>query len=268
MYNVEIMADSHNGLGQRLTTFVVTYPRFVHSELMTHRMFSRNSSSSRAIPIEKMIKDVKNNPVIPVEFGKNQPGMQAKELFEGSDLEIITNKWLEARDNAVKQAKELNYVGVHKQLVNRLLEPFMWITVIVSATEWKNFFKLRCHLDAQPEIRRIAEMMQDAYAQSNPQRLNAYEWHLPFISWEERNGFEIAELLKIATGRIARVSYLTHEGKRDTQADSDLHDKLVTSGHWSPFEHCAQSQHSVEYFANFRGFKQYRKQFAGEDGNE
>lgn len=253
----------------RLTTFELTYPRFVHSELMTHRVFSRNSASSRAIPIEKMITQVINNPVIPVEFGKNQPGMQAKILLSGAELERAKDQWLTGRDYAVQSAYRLTSCDVHKQIVNRVLEPWMWITVIVSATEWQNFFKLRCHADAQPEIRKIAEMARELYERSQPKLCHVGDWHIPMIDADEEEPDNETNL-KIATGRIARVSYLTHDGIRSKSADIALHDRLLSSGHWSPFEHCAQaigkSAYTQEICGNFQGWLQYRKTFAGESG--
>lgn len=133
-YECRILLDSINTSGDRLTTFQITYPRFVHCELMTHRVFSRNSSSSRAIPIEKMIEQVENDPVIPVYWGKNQRGMQATEELTGVVRERAIEKWLDARDCAVDHAREMHLNCVHKQIVNRILEPWMWITVLVSAT--------------------------------------------------------------------------------------------------------------------------------------
>lgn len=274
-YNVKILLDSINSIGDRLTTFELTYPRFIHSEFMTHRMFSRNSASSRAIPIEKMIERVENDPVIPVYWGKNQKGMQAREELNRVEKNYALAEWLQARDEAVHKAAELINIGVHKQIVNRLLEPWMWITVICSATTYSNFFKLRCHPDAQPEIQKLAYMMREEYEKSSPTKLNDGEWHLPLVSdtrqsihstldWIE-TGWHITDLIKISVGRCARVSYLTHHGTRDPNADIDLHDRLLTSGHWSPFEHVAYAAPG-KTSGNFSGWVQYRKQFEGESG--
>jgi thymidylate synthase ThyX len=262
VYEVKILADSRNPLGDRLTTFEVTYPRFVHSEFMTHREFSRNSASSRAIPVEKMIERVLKDPAMPVWWGKNQPGMQAREELAGHDLEVVRSIWLHSRDEAVRRAQKLMELGLHKQLANRLIEPWMWITVIASATQMANFFALRCHPDAQPEIAKAAYMMRDAYERSIPRSLSDNEWHLPLVPDRDEllvAGYAPETIALISCGRCARVSYLTHDGKRDPVADIDLAARLARSGHMSPFEHAAQALSVDKRFGNFQGFRQYRK---------
>lgn len=268
-YSVKILADSLAPCKKRLTTFELTYPRFVHSELMTHRMFSRNSASSRAIPIEKMIDRVMEDPAMPVHWGKNQPGMQAEEELTGHELAVVQSEWINARNDAVFNARRMLAAGGHKQIVNRILEPWMWITVICSSTEYGNFFNLRCHPAAQPEIRKLAEMMAETYHQQSPKQLSAGEWHLPLVHLEDREQIEDVALLgKISAGRCARVSYLTHDGKRDHQADIDLADRLSAAGHWSPFEHVATALNLATPHGNFTGFKQYRKLFPTENRSE
>ena len=143
--NAKIVADSINAEGKRITSFILTYPRFIHSELMTHRVFSRNSASSRAIPFNKMIEMVESDPFIPIAWQSKHTGMQGTDYLDGdSEQQLLINKWLEARDLAVQQAKLLDYNNVTKQLCNRILEPYMWHTVLVTATEFDNFFELRC----------------------------------------------------------------------------------------------------------------------------
>lgn len=276
MYNCKILLDSINTSGDRLTTFELTYPRFVHCELMTHRVFSRNSSSSRAIPIEKMIAQVENDPVIPVYWGKNQRGTQAGEELMGEDREAAISIWLDARDSAIQDVKALGVTGVHKQIVNRLLEPWMWITVIVSSTEYNNFFNLRCHKDAQPEMAKIAWMMLEEYKRSTPWFLRDGLWHMPLLPDLEQlqhpdSFMSLDDLKKISVGRCARVSYLTHDGKRDPQSDIDLHDNrllhpsnLSDPDHMSPFEHVAMASPG-EKSGNFIGWHQYRKDFPNEN---
>jgi len=263
MYSAKILADSIGPTGHRLTTMEITYPRFVHSEFMTHRMFSRNSASSRAIPIAKMIERVQYDPVMPVWWGKNQSGMQAAEELEGEALSRATMEWIRARESAVGHVKTLMEHGLHKQIANRLLEPWMWITVIVSATEWSNFFHLRCDPQAQPEIQKIAYMMQDLYYNNTPTFCDSGDWHTPL--WFDTDSGTTQERCKVSVGRCARVSYLTHDGKRDLQADVDLCDRLVASGHWSPFEHVAQATDTDDWYGNFHGWRQYRKTFEGEN---
>jgi hypothetical protein len=145
MYSCKIVADSLNPQNDRLTTFILTYPRIIHSEMMTHRMFSRNSASSRAIPFNKMVKMVEENPFIPIAWQKDHKGMQGAEYFtSGQQYNDLLDGWLEAKNQAVFWAKDLNITGATKQLCNRLLEPFMWHTVIITASDFENFFKLRC----------------------------------------------------------------------------------------------------------------------------
>lgn len=290
MIKADILLDSINTSGNRITTWLLTYPRFIHAEFNTHRMFSRNASSSRAIPIKRMIEDVRNNPAMPVFWGKNQAGMQAAvELdnvekteyrsvdhqinIEGKEtakwvpmtkLEAAKCDWLKARDAAIKVVEGLVELGLHKQLGNRFLEPWMHITVLMTCTEMKNFFSLRAHEAAQPEFRALAYLMLEKYNASTPVLKSAGEWHIPFgdkmpevVTHEQR--------LKIATARCARTSYLTFDGDINVQKDYDLHDQLASSGHWSPFEHCAQASWNSGWSGNFRGWQQYRKTFQMEN---
>lgn len=268
MYQAKVLADSLSPAGVRLTTMEVTYPRFVHAEFMTHRMFSRNAASSRAIPIKTMIKNIVDDPVEPVWWGKNQAGMQAKEELTGHELYEAKEEWLTARDNAITSAESLIEYNLHKQIANRLLEPWMWITVIVSATEWDNFFHLRCHPDAQPEIQKIAYMMEELYHVNKPTEATL---HLPLVfPGDELVGdlWSIETIKKVSVGRCARVSYLTHDGKRDPTADIELCNRLIDSGHWSPFEHVATASSNPDrWYGNFRGWLQYRKEFGHENFN-
>jgi hypothetical protein len=143
MIRAEIVADSLSPFGDRLTSVLVTFPRIILAELNTHRMLSKNSASSRAIPFKKMVEAVQNNPFIPIAFQKNHSGMQGTEYLTGLDYDQAKFEWLEAKDRAIEQAQQLDKIGTTKQLCNRLLEPFMWHTVIITATEWENFFNLR-----------------------------------------------------------------------------------------------------------------------------
>jgi thymidylate synthase ThyX len=143
--NAKIIADSISPQGHRITSMLLTYPRIIHSEIMTHRMFSRNSASSRAIPFEKMVKMVEENPFTPIAWQKKHKGMQGTEYLNNNKINFSIEKWLQARDSAVHHAKQLNsdLCEVTKQLCNRLLEPFMWHTTLITATEFDNFFELR-----------------------------------------------------------------------------------------------------------------------------
>lgn len=268
MINAKILADSLAPSGRRLTTWELTYPRFIHSELMTHRKFARNAASSRAIPIKKTLEMVSDNPAMPVWWGKNQSGMQAREELDPGTRETVESLWLDARDAAVRYAQKMHDLGLHKQITNRVLEPWMHMTVIVSATEYENFFGLRCHPDAQPEFRALALQMRDLYRSNEPLLLQEGEWHLPFISIEDRNhspSFTADQLCRISIGRCARVSFLTHEGVRSPFEDINLTGKLIQNGHMSPTEHVAMALSKDEQHGCFNGWKQYRKFLPGED---
>jgi thymidylate synthase ThyX len=247
----------------------VRYPRFIHSELMTHRVFSRNAASSRAIPIKKMIAAVRDEPAMPVYWGRNQSGMSAREAVAPEIEARAREEWQAALADALRHAETLSdsAIDLHKQLVNRLLEPFAWITVIITATEWANFFTQRAHEDAQPEIKHLAELMLAAYRESEPGAVAFGRWHLPLIADDERS-LPDELLCKISVARCARVSYLTHDGRRDRDKDIELYERLLgggANGHWSPFEHVATpAVAAADRSANFIGWEQYRKRFPGE----
>lgn len=259
MITAKIILDSISSSGVRLTTFVLTYQRFIHPEVMTHRSFSRNASSSRARPIKKVIEDIIKHPAMPVHWGRNQAGMQAWEEIE--DIAEAIDIWEEAMDAAIASAEELIELGVHKQITNRILEPYSHITVICTATEWSNFFNLRCDKDAQPEIRELAFKMLKEYYESTPKLLSSHDWHMPYLT-EEDESLDLETKKMISVARCARVSYLTHDGKRDIQKDLDLFKQLAESGHMSPMEHVARPSSSFDSFhpsGNFRGWCQLRQ---------
>lgn len=251
-----IAHSAHEGCPD-LITLELKYPRFIHSEFMTHRVFSRNASSSRAIPVKRMIQDVLDDPAMPIEWGSNKPGMQAGSAVD-DDVEFQSkHAWIRARDYAVREAEYLASNGLHKQIVNRILEPFQHISVVCTATDWDNFFALRDHPAAQPEIRELARAMRKAIEESKPQGLTTNEWHAPY----NRMGFadEFNELM-ISAGRCARVSYLNHDGTNpDPFRDIELANLLRKERHASPFEHQARPTHG-ERHANFNGWKSYRSE--------
>jgi thymidylate synthase ThyX len=225
----------------------VTFHRFVLAEFNTHRVFSRNSASSRAIPVEKQLRKIIDHPAIPVEWGINKSGMQADIVAESSVANDSQEIWLESANKSLYFANELKDLGIHKQVTNRLLEPFMWHTVIVTSVDYENFFKQRCSPLAQPEIRVAAEKMEAAYRESKPFYCDYGQWHLPYLSVEEQLELEnshpygITLAMKISAARCARVSYLTHDGVRDFSKDLELFERLVTADPppWSPLEHVA-----------------------------
>lgn len=299
-FEARALADSVSPAGHRLTTLEATFPRFILAEFNTHRVFSRNSASSRAIPVAKQLRRVLDDPYVPIEFGSNQPGMQAGPPLQGAARDAAEAEWLRARDDAVRHVLGLitspeavaryddlrtcldeaegslksppaEWLNVHKQVANRLLEPFMWHTVIVSSTTWDNFWNLRCHPDAQPEIQLVATKMREAVDASPPQPLEEGEWHLPLIRPEDREEASTHEqLVKVSVGRCARVSYLTHAGTRDLAADITLYERLVESGHMSPMEHAArpmtaEERTAGEWCGNFQGWCSHRKLIPGEE---
>lgn len=264
MINAKVICDSINSNGVRLTTMELQFHRFILAEFNTHRMFSRSASSSRAIPVDKMLKQMQENPAMPIHWGKNQPGMQAKDECNNlvtmdwdyyNDCECTGTRelaWKEAAENAASKARAFEFAGYHKQIVNRLLEPFQWIKVIVTATEWENFFKLRLHKAAQPEIRVLAEHMKKAMDESIPKLLKDGEWHLPYISVEDCIKTTTDNFVKLSVARCARVSYLNHDNSiPNIEKDIALADRLLEDGHMSPFEHVAtpMSQASFTVYA-------------------
>lgn len=260
-YSARILADSVNPRGVRLITVEATYPAIVHEHLLTHRAFGRCTGSLRAVPVAKMIAAVREHPYVPDAFGENRPGMVAGDDLPPEKQEIARRMWLAAARSACDQAEAMAAAGVHKQWANRLLGPFSWRTVIITATDWGNFFNLRCHPDAQPEIRRAAETMRTAIDASTPRPLAVGDWHLPLITEEDGP----ADILPwVSAARCARVSYLTHAVRRDLSEDLTLAHKLHTAGHMSPFEHAARAEGDTNYRGNLRGFTQLRKMIPGE----
>lgn len=232
--------------------------RFVLSEFNTHRVLSKNSASSRAIPVGKQIQRVETDPAIPVSWPAEQKGMQGGEELDDGGTLAAENVWLRARTSAVADAQALVRAGVHKSVVNRLLEPFMWHTVVVTGTAWANFFALRNNPMAQPEIRVAAELMQDAYKRNTPTLIADGEWHLPYIQGHEFSEHDIPTLVQMSAARCARVSYLTQAGVRDPQEDLNLYKRLTEANpmHASPLEHVATPKrtnaHKVPIFTEGR----------------
>ncbi len=271
--SARIVADSIAD-GHRLTTMEVTFHRFVLAEFNTHRVLSRNSASSRAIPVEKQLERISDSPAWPISWPCEKPGMQGGTELEGDDLaeakalfELVRDFTVEAVSNYVYAHPDKAH-RLHKSVINRLLEPFMWHTVVVSSTEWDNFFGLRCSPLAQPEIRVVAEMMRYVYSTSTPvvrSRKGRHpkghtNWHLPYITDEERVSLSLSDLQKISTIRCARVSSL-HAGKvGEYDADYELFERLTSAipPHASPLEHIATPCNADQHHGNFEGWHQLR----------
>jgi thymidylate synthase ThyX len=255
-FKVRIEADSISRKAPRLTTFVLEYPRFIHAEVMTHRGFSRNASSSRAIPIGVLCDRAD---VSPAYWGKNQRGMQARQEMAPRDARAAGSAWNDARKAACRAAEEMGLMGAHKQIANRVLEPFSTIHVVLTGVSWtfEHFFALRCHPDAQPEMQILAWKMADLYYAFEPTEIAPGEWHTPFSDGD----------LKVSAARCARVSYAKHDGTEATpEEDYALHDRLFEAGHLSPFEHQAQAPEGGFYpMSNLKGWLQYRKTLTAKD---
>lgn len=279
--SAKIIAHSITHWGVDLITVLARYPRFIHAEELTHRILSstpdmiieindgvmydrnlsRNASSSRAIPVSRLIDDIMRDTAMPIHWGKNQKGMQADHendaLIEHPFADYIKNPfaqgrrgsllspeqmWIEARDHAIAFARAYDAAGYHKQVVNRLLEPFAHINVLITATEWPNFLELRDHKDAQPEIQTLAKAIRSAIDDSTPEVLEPGEWHLPFVTDFEKDWLDLETQKKVSVARCARTSYLTHDGNQPTVIkDLSLYQDLVGARplHASPAEHQA-----------------------------
>lgn len=245
--------------GSTLWSLELKYPRYIHAEFMTHRVFSRNASSSRAIPIAKQIQAVEQHPVFPSEWGSNKPGMQAGENISRMAQTEAEGVWNLALMDAVKHANRLKDLGVHKQIVNRILEPFAYISVIVTATEWDNFFELRISELAQPEIRLLAEKIKAAMDAFEPVEADLGYVHAPYVTQDERGSLEAETLMALSSARCARVSYLNHDGMDpDFDKDMNLANRLLRDKHASVFEHQAFPTDSHQWVRNFRDWFQHR----------
>ena len=260
----KIVADSISEYGERLTTMEVRFHRFVLAEFNTHRVFSRNSASSRAIPVEKQVERLRENAAYPYKWPKEQPGMQGGDNLLFENLVDAVRLWSDIEDfvldsvQAYLDAHPDKSTRLHKSVINRLLEPFMWHTVVVSSTEWENFFSQRCSPLAQPEIRVAAEDMRKALTESVAVPIPTGGWHTPYIDYNEEEFKSLDQVIKISAARCARVSYLTQDGVRDHNEDLALFERLVTADppHWSPLEHVATPGDNG--LGNFRGWSQLR----------
>lgn len=248
MITAKIIQDSVYK-GKRITTFELEYPRFIHSEFMTHRVFSRNAASSRAIPIDAMHRQILADPAMPVSWGKNQPGMQAKEDLPPEHTEIAKQIWAKACKDAVHWSSKLANLGAHKQIANRITEPFMNMKTVMTTTQVENWFWLRNHTDADPTIHELAKVMLEAMDNSTPMELVSGEWHVPYIHREivenkltystNNTLLTLEEAKKVSASCCAQVSYR----KNDDSLEKALmiYDKLINSSpqHASPIEHQA-----------------------------
>lgn len=250
-----VIADTLSPIdGTRITTFELVYPRYIHADFMTHRVFSRNGSSSRATPLSITVQEVRDDPVFFDYVGKNQSGMVAGEALSGKELESFKREWFALGRHVANVVDSMSKCyGIHKQTLNRALEPWSRMRLIVTSTEWENYYFLRLSADTQPEIRVLADNMLRALAKSNPKVM---ETHLPYVTDEEFSTFN-PNLWMVSAARCARVSYKRLNGKETSiGADIELANKLFSSQHLSPFEHVAIASHGKH--ANFRNWQSYR----------
>jgi thymidylate synthase ThyX len=290
----KIIADSISPEKVRMTTMEIEYPRFILAELNTHRMLSKNSASSRAIPVKSMHEHIQRSPAEPVYWGKNQAGMQAKKQISGPDLTEAKYIWGKAKEDALHWSGALaTRLEVHKQVANRITEPWMTMKTVISGTEWRNFFWLRCHADAQPEIHELAMKMRDAYLASTVKELKPGEWHVPYVTTyrdthtkefhylDSSDKYITAEEARIISASCcAQVSYRKNDDSFEKA--EKIYRQLIESQpcHASPVEHQATPMQRPDCFAdlgtthldrtnqawsgNLRGWIQHRKLIPGE----
>ncbi|MGD9712730.1 MAG: hypothetical protein AB7V46_11755 [Thermomicrobiales bacterium] len=278
MISARMIADSVNPKGVRLSTIEVTFNRYILAEVNTYREWSRNSASSRAIPVKKVLRQVWRDPAVPIHWGANQSGMQARAELLGWRKRLARRLFLLARIPILAIVWLLTKVGLHKQVANRLLEPWVWHTAIISSTTWSNMLKQRDHEDAQPEFQVLARCIKNVLRHSEPRKLEWGEWHQPYLTpedWAAAASYELDGQIVVPTttlmsaARCAAVSYVRQGEKRDPFKDIELAQRLAKSGHWSPFEHVARAEDNNDKISNFDlGWLQLRKFFPGEDGRD
>lgn len=254
-----IVADSISVYGHRLTTLQVCFPRFILAEVNTHRVLSRNYRSSRAVPVAKLIEEVRTSPFIPSQFTRNKKGMQGGEPLTGDARYDAEFAWKLAARDAADHAERLAAAGVHKQYANRGLEPYLYVHGLISATDWGNFFALRCHPDAQPEFQDLAGAIRRAMNASTPRPTPEGSWHLPYVSLFERGTYELELLRVLSAARCAWVSYAPFEQGQESdyeKAHRTFRKLRSTPMHASPMEHVAFP--SIGAPGNFTGWGQWR----------
>lgn len=245
-----IIADSVSTRGHRLTTMEVVFPRYILPEVLTHRAFSRNTASSRALPTKALLDHVHVHGYLPQRWFEEAQGMAPKREPHGHEAAQARDGWIAARKEAIKSAHRMLRHGVHHSQANRLLEPYSWTTMLISSTEWNNFFAQRLHPDADSEMYTLAGKMKDALLLGEPTELADNEWHTPYAAPQQTHAQELS------VARCARVSYVRHDGTRDPEKDLALFRRLRDDCHPSPFEHVARP--SPTGSGNFVGWTQLR----------
>jgi hypothetical protein len=254
--SVKVILASQNPKGQKIATIVARYQRFFHSEVLTHKDLTRNASSSRAIPFKKMLSLTRKHMAAPIHWGKNQPGMQAEVELSGFARFMAVFLWHFTGHIVLTLAWLMNFTGVHKQIINRMIEPWTYINVQITATNWERMLKLRLHPAAQPEFRALAVLIQEALRKAEYQQIPWGGWHLPWLNRGDL-AYRLAELKKLSAARSARLSYTPiGEPKINRSKDFNLADDLLSQLHLSPFEHQAEAKDGN--FANLQGWCNFR----------
>lgn len=274
MINASVICDSISHEGVRLTSIGYTAHRYILAEIVTHRVFSRNARSSRAVPMKRLIAEVREHPAIPLDLRTNIPGMQGGEPLHDHVQESVLDEWIDAANYAADRAEAMMKMGLHKSHGNRVIEPYLYVHGIITATEWDNWFALRDHDAAQPEIRALAQAMRMAMDANTPTLIQHGDWHLPYITDADR---EIAALepsdereaclllRRLSAARCARISYEPFDGDPSWAREIERADRLMRDGHWSPFEHQATPDRMIgdvwgkpSLHANYHGWIQSR----------
>lgn len=264
-----IILDSVSEKGVRLTTLHLHYPRYILSEVDTHRMLSKNSRSSRARPVNSVMREVYDNPFIPSHWTAYQKGMQGQEITDPKAIEIYSNFITSLGREIVDRISEFNeYCAnkgipcLHKQVLNRYIENFASTDTIISGTDWNNFFTLRISSKTEPHFKELAEAIRDAMIKSTPKVLSVGDYHLPYITSEELEQNSLADCKLASVARCARVSYAPFGSTEpDFKKDLELGRTLLKDKHMSAFEHIATPLfYGTERVSNFRGWKQFRQE--------
>jgi hypothetical protein len=250
-----VICDSVNANGIRMTTLELEYPRFILAELNTHRMLSKNSASSRAIPAQRMRELIKEQPATPTSWGRNRSGMSANTELDEATATSCRNIWQAALATQCAYHSQLEYNQLHKQIANRLLEPWQMVKSVVSGTEWANLLYLRDHADAQPEFAELAQCIRSCLNTSSAQLLLPGEWHLPYVDTHRGvdNTLQYCsndEIVPLETARMISASCCAQVSYRRTDTGIDkaqqIFYKLIESDppHCSPVEHQATPLHT------------------------
>lgn len=279
-FQARIITHTQAPNGREAISMLVTLPQMIEQEFLRHRVFCCSFGSTRAKPMKKQLQEVIDDPFIPLSYGRNGKGMQAKEELDEQAVFMAKSEWLTARHSAIMYADTLGDLKVHKQIAGRLLQPFAWRTGIITATDWMNFFYLRVHPDAQPEIQYFAYLCLCAYLESTPVQLNTGEWHLPFITKDEEENRSSTEIGLVSAARCARNSYnrlptpedlaenergiahtseyYTPDWNKDLQTAQDLRNGSGGIGHFSPFEHQLEALGEGDAYTKIGPFRGYR----------